>query len=260
MWPEGAGRQFEISPSTQMSWYSPSSCWRMPATRSRTVQMRRSWARAGGGVAGFAVRAARRRGLVWLGAASGVPVAWEDWRRLRAVERGFREEGAWAGPAAGDAKRRPICDWALGGLEMRDSADEGRPGCCPGADCGARAGLDLSQRLASVWGGEFSSPSAISQESRAFGVRCGPRAIDRRDSRDFSGRDDVPGYTQRRRGRADRGMDRRLGGDGAVRWRRHLPGRLRGGGRGQVARAREQARRVAPGRGGTRGGGGRSIR
>jgi hypothetical protein len=36
--------------------------------------------------------------------------------------------------------------------------------------------LDLSQRLASVWGVEFSSPSAISQESRAFGVRCGPRA------------------------------------------------------------------------------------
>ena len=42
MWPEGAGRQLEISPSTQRSVYVVSTCWRMSVTRERTVQMRRS--------------------------------------------------------------------------------------------------------------------------------------------------------------------------------------------------------------------------
>jgi len=142
MWPEGAGRQLEISPSTQRSVYVVSTCWRMSVTRERTVQMRRSVGMA-------EVRKADFSAL------------------LLTVERtGFG--GAGGGVVSGKVAKRPV--W------RRDSeGGGGADGRLPERSFPLRA-----RRLARVGG--LSSLSDIPPESsivrRDFGVSggCGQRS------------------------------------------------------------------------------------
>src|ERR1019366_5084267 len=148
MCPEGAVWQFEISPSTQMSWYSRSTCWRMPVTRSRTVQMRRSVG-AEGNVPTIAspfdelrarrswgtpaAEAERRRGLV--GVASAEDGVWVVLRLVRVVGRG----GVSLESVGGAAKSRPIWGSPEGDSGERGSAESDSVGW---VGRGCREGLD----------------------------------------------------------------------------------------------------------------------
>src|ERR1017187_9832369 len=138
MWPEGAGRQLEISPSTQMSWCSRSSWRRMPVTRSRMVQMRRSM---GGG-----------KGASGMSAATAL-------RRLRAGGRGD-------GAEPGNCEEKSRSNWDSDG----GCFAAGAAGC--GLGFAGRAGLDFNQRPARVAGAGLSSRSAISDEFRASAIEA----------------------------------------------------------------------------------------
>src|ERR1035441_4342947 len=133
-----------------MSWCSRSSWRRMPVTRARMVQMRRSM---GGG-----------KGASGLSAATAL-------RRLRTGGRG-------GGAEPGDCGEKSRSNWDSDWDSNWDSDWDSDGGCFAAevAGCGSgfagRAGLDFSQRPARVAGAGLSSRSAISDEFRASAVEA----------------------------------------------------------------------------------------
>src|ERR1035441_6348125 len=121
-----------------MSWCSRSSWRRMPVTRSRMVQMRRSM---GGGNCASDRSAATA---------------------LRRLRTGGRGDGA----EPGDCEEKSRSNWDSDG----GCFAAGVAGC--GSGFAGRAGLDFNQRPARVAGAGLSSRSAISDEFRASAVEA----------------------------------------------------------------------------------------